>query len=111
MIHTLISSKTRIKLLVKFFLYPASSSLSLENQLMVFKLNDFRNAGMMLSDMEGHREVNKANTKHPLFSGLSSIVRKYAGIDWIVDYVANEIGNLEKVYLTRYFAKGIDNEI
>lgn len=36
---------------------------------------------------------------------------KYVGLDQIVEHVIRRLGNLEKVYLTGHFARGVDSEI
>ncbi len=116
MIQTLISSKTRVKLLLKFFLNSDTKSYlrNLETEFgestnaIRLELNKFEKAGMLLSELEGNRKYFKANTKHPLFKDLNNIVFKYIGLDWIVDYVVRKLGNLEKVYLTGSFANGLD---
>lgn len=118
MIQTLISSKTRIKLLLKFFLNSETRSYlrNLESEFgestnaIRLELNKFEKAGMLVSEMEGNKKLFRANKTHPLFSDIKSIVMKYVGLDWIVDYVADKLGNLEKVYLTGTFANGLDGE-
>lgn len=114
MIETLISSKTRIKLLLKFFLNSNTRSYlrNLESEFgestnaIRLELNKFEKAGMLLSESEGNKKIFKANTGHPLFNDLHNIVKKYVGLDWIVDYVAKELGNLQMVYLGGAFANG-----
>jgi hypothetical protein len=116
MIQTLISSKTRVKLLLRFFLN-SDTKTNLRNLETEFgestnairlELNKFEKAGMLLSELEGNRKYFKANIKHPLFKDINNIVFKYIGLDWIVDYVVKKLGNLEKVFLTGSFANGLD---
>jgi hypothetical protein len=119
MLETLISSKTRIKLLYKFFINSNARSYlrSLEEEFnestnsIRLELNKFENAGFLISASEGNKKVFKANTKHPLFADINRIVLKLAGIDHVVDYILQRIGNLEKVYLVGNLAKGIDGEV
>ncbi|MBL7837660.1 MAG: ArsR family transcriptional regulator [Bacteroidetes bacterium] len=119
MIQTLISSKTRIKLLLKFFLDGETRSYlrHLETEFgestnaIRLELNKFEKAGMLISEHEGNRKYFKANDQHPLFQDVKSIVRKYIGIDWIVEYVAKRLGELKQVYLTGSIANGIDSQI
>ncbi len=118
MIETLISSKTRIKLLLKFFLNSETRSYlrNLEAEFgestnaIRLELNKFEKAGMLLSENEGNKKIFKANTRHPLFSELNNMVRKYVGIDQIVEYVARRLGNLRSVYLTGSFANGTGSD-
>jgi hypothetical protein len=117
MIQTLISSKTRVKLLLKFFLNSNTRSYlrNLESEFgestnaIRLELNKFEKAGMLLSEQEGNKKLFKANVKHPLYKDINNIVFKYIGLDWIVDYVVAKLGNLEKVYLTGSFANGLDS--
>lgn len=74
------------------------------------ELNKFEKAGMLISELEGNRKYYKANDRHPLFKDVQSIVRKYVGIDWIIEYVAKKLGQLEKVYLTGSIANGLDSQ-
>ena len=118
MIQTLISSKTRVKLLIKFFLNSDTKSYlrNLETEFgestnaIRLELNKFEKAGMLLSEQEGNRKYFKANTRHPLFQDINNIVFKYVGLDWIIDHIAGKLGNLRKVYLTGSFANGLDSD-
>lgn len=116
MLDTLISSKTRIKLLLKFFLNSSSRSYlrSLETEFgestnaIRLELNRFEEAGMLQSRKEGNRKYFKANTEHPLFGEVQKIMQKYVGIDQIILRVVEKLGNLERVYIEGSFAKGLD---
>jgi len=119
MISTLISSKTRVKLLLKFFLNSKTSSYlrALENEFgestngIRIELNRFEKADMLSSKMDGNKKMYRANTDHPLFNEIHSIVYKYIGIDKIIESVIEKLGKVEQVYLTGTFAKGIDGPV
>ena len=119
MIDTLISSKTRIKLLLKFFLNSTTTAYlrSLEEEFgestngIRLELNKFEKAGFLDSFLEGNKKLFKVNTKHPLFKDIHSMVMKLVGLDHIVDYVLQRIGDLEKVYLVGELSKGQDSGI
>jgi len=119
MLEALISSKTRIKLLLKFFLNSNSRSYlrSLESEFgestnaIRIELNRFEEAGMLESKKEGNRKYFKADTKHPLFEEIQRIVRKYVGIDEIIDHVLSKIGNLERVFIEGKLARGLEAEV
>ncbi len=119
MIETLISSKTRIKLLLKFFLNSSNTAYlrNLEDEFgestngIRVELNKFEEAKMLKSEQQGKRKIFKVNTGHPLFKELHTIVLKYVGLDQIVEYVVKNLGDLEKVYLTGSFARGLDSNI
>ncbi|HET8810410.1 MAG TPA: ArsR family transcriptional regulator [Flavobacteriaceae bacterium] len=119
MLDTLISSKTRIKLLLKFFLNSSSQSYlrSLETEFgestnaIRLELNRFEDAGMLESEKKGNRKYFKANTKHPLFGEVQKIMQKYVGIDQIIERVVDKLGNLEQVYIEGKLAKGLETEV
>ncbi len=114
MIETLISSKTRVKLLLKFFLNSRTTAYlrSLEEEFgestngIRLELNKFEKAGFIDSYSEGNKKLFKANTKHPLFKDINSIVLKLSGLDHLVDYIIQRIGDLHKVYLVGKLANG-----
>jgi predicted nucleotidyltransferase len=118
MIETLITSKTRVKLLLKFFLNSETKSYlrNLETEFgestnaIRLELNKFEKAGMLHTEYEGNKKLFKANTAHPLFKDINNIVFKYVGLDWIVEHIVSNLGKLEKVYLTGSFARGIDGK-
>ncbi|MCF8381562.1 MAG: hypothetical protein K9H49_18460 [Bacteroidales bacterium] len=75
------------------------------------ELNRFEEAGLLTSSTNGNRKYYQANSTHPLYPDINNIVRKYVGIDIIVENVINKLGELEKVYLCGEFAKGLDSSI
>lgn len=119
MIETLISSKTRIKLLLKFFLNSKTTAYlrSLEGEFgestnaIRVELNKLEEAGMLSSFSKGNKKIFKANTHHPLYKEINSIVFKYVGIDRIIEQVVERMGEVNKVYLVGKFARGLDCQI
>jgi hypothetical protein len=119
MIETLISSKTRIKLLLKFFLNSRATAYlrNLEEEFgestngIRIELNKFEKAGFLNSFVEGNKKVFKVNIQHPLFKDINSIVMKMVGLDHVIDYVIQRIGYLEKVYLVGKLARGQDSNM
>lgn len=119
MLDTLITSKTRIKLLLKFFLN--SNSVSYLRNLEVefgestnairLELNRFENAGLLVSSSNGNKKYYRANAAHPLFPDINNIVMKYMGLDLILSNVVNKIGALDKVILCGDLARGLDSKI
>lgn len=119
MLDTLVTSKTRIKLLIRFFLNPESRSYlrSLATEFgestnaIRLELNKFEETHLLMSDFEGNRKVYQANRKHPLFKTIHDLVRHHLGIEAFVDHVVNKLGNLEEVYLTGPLARGVNTTI
>ena len=119
MIESLITSKTRIKLLLKFFFNSQNKGYlrSLEKEFgessnaIRLELNRFEAAGMLKSEHVGNRKYFQANTHHPLYNDINSILKKFIGIDKIIDRVTSQIGDLDAAYVTGDFAKGHDSQI
>ena len=119
MLDALITSKTRIKLLLKFFLNSKSSAYlrNLETEFgestnaIRLELNRFEQAGMLETFSDGNKKMYRANTKHPMFGDIQNLLRKFVGIDQIIDKVIHRLGNISKVYVTGDFARGCDSMV
>lgn len=119
MIETLISSKTRIKLLLKFFLNSSTTSYlrNLEAEFgdstnsIRLELNRLEEAGMLTSFLQGNKKFFRANTDHPLFGEVHNILLKYIGFDKIIENIIERLGDVEKVYVSGAFARGLDSQI
>ena len=119
MIETLISSKTRIKLLLKFFLNSNTTAYlrSLEGEFgestngIRVELNRMESAGMLISKSVGNKKVFQANTKYPLYKEINSIIMKYVGLDQVIENVVRRLGAVEHVYLAGEFSKGLDSQV
>ena len=59
----------------------------------------------------GIKNIFQQTKAHPLFSDIQNIVRKYVGIDQIVDQIVNDLGAIKKIYLTGEWAKGKESEV
>jgi predicted transcriptional regulator len=119
MLNSIITSKTRVKLLLKFFLNSNTKSYlrNLEQEFgestnaIRVELNRLENADLLNSEFEGNRKYYSANTNHPLFSDINNIVKNVVGIDKILEKIILKIGNLQVAYITGDIAKGIDSQI
>jgi DNA-binding transcriptional ArsR family regulator len=118
LLDSLITSRTRLKLLLRFFLNASTSSYlrNLEDEFgestnaIRVELNRLEEAGLLTSEMISNRKVYKANTNHPLFPDINSIIRKYLGIDKLIEEVLAKLGDVKEVYLTGQLAKGINSD-
>jgi predicted nucleotidyltransferase len=119
MLDTLIQSKTRLKLLLRFFLNPESSAylrgLAQEfdestNAVRV-ELNRFEEAGLIRSHKDGNKKMYQVNTNFPMFNELQTIAFKHFGIDQIIEQVIEKLGDVEAVYLTGDLARGLDTKV
>ena len=119
MIETLISSKTRVKLLLKFFLNSNTVSYlrGLESEFgessnaIRIEVNRLEQAGMLKTEVLGNKKMYTANKEHPLFNEIHSIVMKNIGLDRVIDEVIERLGHVSKVYLIGEFSKGLDSNI
>ena len=117
MLDSLITSKTRIKLLSRLFLNINSEGYlrGLETEFgessnaIRLELNRFEHAGLLTSHAQGNKKVYAANTLHPLFPDINSLLRKHLGIDQLVEQIVERLGEVEEVYLTGAFACGKQN--
>lgn len=119
MLESLITSKTRIKLLLKFFLNINNQGYlrSLEQEFnestngIRQELNRFEQAGLLLAESDGNKKLYRANTLHPLFSDLNSIIRKFVGVEELLEKVIDRLGNVHQVYLEGRIAQGLESDI
>jgi len=117
MLETLITSKTRIKLLLKFFLNPGTRAylrgLATEfgestNAIRV-ELNRLTEAKLLKSVNSGRTVEYRANKDHSLFKDLQSVVKKFVGIDTLAEELAAKLGNVQAAYVIGDYAKGVDS--
>ena len=117
MLSSLITSKTRLRMLIKFFISAANNGYlnGLANEFnestnsIRKELNNLSSAGYLLKSKENNRVIYNANTSHPMFSVLQKIVRHHLGLEDIVETVIERIGNVDNIALTGEYAKGIDS--
>jgi DNA-binding transcriptional ArsR family regulator len=115
----LISSKTRIKLLVRFFFNPAIKSylrelakeFDLSTNAVREELNQLTKTNLLKSNKNGRSVYYAANADHPLFPELKSMVSKVMGLDQVIDGIVNRLGDLERAYLIGDYAEGKDTGI
>ncbi len=119
MLENLITSKTRLRLLVKFFVNIANKGYlnSLANEFgestnsVRKELNNLSSAGYLERELKNNKVIYKANISHPLFKTLQKIVHKHLGIEDLLETVYNQIGDVQKVVLLGDYAKGKDSGI
>lgn len=75
------------------------------------ELNRFEKAGLLIADTDGNKKVYHANTEHPLFPDIHTLLMKHVGLDTIINKVVHKLGKLQSVYLVGELAKGKDSKI
>jgi len=117
MLDSLITSKTRLRLIIKFFLNIANKGYlnSLANEFgestnsVRKELNNLSSAGYLEKKNQNNKVIYKANTSHPLFKIIQKIVHKHLGIEEILDSVLKQIGEVKKIMILGDYAEGIDS--
>ena len=115
----LIASKTRIKLLTRFFFNPMTRSylrglakeFNVSTNAVREELNQLTQTKLLKSEKNGRQVFYMANENHPLFPELKSMVSKVMGIDQVIDGIVNRLGDLEMAYLMDDYAEGKDTGI
>ncbi len=119
MLESIITSKTRLNLLIKFFVNIANRGYlnSLANEFgestnsVRKELNNLTSAGYLVKKELNNKVIYSANEKHPLYFTMQSIVRKHLGIEDIVSRVLDNIGKINKIILLGDYAMGIDSGV
>jgi hypothetical protein len=117
MLDSLITSKTRIRLLIKFFINIANKGYlnSLANEFgestnsVRKELNNLSSAGYLEKSSENNKVIYMANTSHPLFKIIQKIVHKHLGIEEILESIYDRVGDVKKIIILGDYAKGIDS--
>ena len=115
-LNGVIPSRTRVQILVKLFLNPATraylrglaTEFNVSPNAVRTELNNLRHHKVLISERDGRNVYFRANRGYPLFPELSSMVRKITGIDELVKSVVDRLGNLEAAYLVGDYARGVD---
>lgn len=105
--------------MLKFFLNPSNSAhlRGLEHEFgessnaIRIELNRLQDANMLKSELQGNKKLFSVNQQHPLYGDINNIVKKYFGLDVIVESIANRLGELKAVYLTGDIARGKDSDL
>ena len=117
MLDSLITSKTRIKLLLKFFLNPGTRAylrgLATEfgestNAIRV-ELNRLTDAKLLKSINVGRTVEYHANQEHSLYEDIQNVVTKFVGIDTLAEELADKLGDIQSAYVIGDYAKGNDS--
>lgn len=117
MLENLITSKTRLRLLVKFFINVANegylrglaTEMHESTNAIRKELNNLSDSGYLIRQDIDNKVTYKANQKHPFFNLLQQVVHKYIGLDTLVELVLQRMGAVRRVFIIGDYAKGIDS--
>lgn len=115
----LITSKTRIKILMRLFLNPEghaylrelADDLHISPSQVKEELDQLKSSKLLVSKKAGRQVLFSANRDHPIFHELHSMVKKALGMDQILESVIIRLGNLQKAMLINDYAEGKDTGI
>ena len=116
MLDYLITSKTRLKLLIKFFSNPKNQGhlrglaeeFGESTNAIRKELNNLSEAGLLIKEAESNKIDYKANIDHPLFYNLQELINKYLGLDKLLAAVLDRMGEVKEVALVGDYAKGLN---
>ena len=119
MLDSLVTSKTRIKLLLKFFINPETRAYLRElakefgesTNSVRLELNRLTKANLLVSKNRGRTILYNANKEHTFFRDIQKIALKYVGIDCIVENMVKSLGEVKAAYIIGDYAKGKDSGI
>lgn len=117
MLNKLITSKTRLRLLIKFFVNQANrgylnglaSEFNESTNSIRKELNHLSEAGYLEKYKDNNKIGYKANVNHPMFEILRKVVLKHLGLEDIIDHVLNQIGEVNEIHVLGDYAKGLDS--
>ena len=117
MLGELITSKTRLRLLIKFFVSQANrgylnglaTEMGESTNAIRKELNHLHEAGYLQKEKSNNKIQYKANTEHPMFSVLQKVILKHLGLEDAVEIVLERMGDVDQIILIGDYAKGIDS--
>ena len=117
MLDSLITSKTRQKLLVKFFSNPKNmghlrglaEEFGESTNSIRKELNNLCEAGLILKTEDKNRVDYQANPDHAFFTNLQDLIQKYLGLDKLILAVLERMGKVSQIALVGDYARGIDS--
>lgn len=117
MLKSLITSETKIKLLLKFFLNPKTRGYlrQLSNEFdestngIRIELNKLEEAKLLNSKFVGRNKIYEANSNHPLFNEIRNIVLKSTGIDKVISDIIHRVGKIKYAFIRGDYAIGKDS--
>ncbi len=119
MLNKLITSKTRLRLLIKFFISQANkgylnglaSEMGESTNSIRKELNHLHDAGYLKKIKNDNKIEYQVNSDHPLYETLRNVVLKHLGLEDIVETVLEKMGNVNQILLVGDYAEGKDTGI
>lgn len=116
MLESIITSKTRLRLLIKFFVNSQNHShlrgladeFGESTNAIRKELNNLTGAGILVKHSDKNKIEYQANVRHPFYTNIRDIIRKYLGLDMLLEQILERMGEVEQVVLTGDIARGSD---
>jgi hypothetical protein len=117
MLGELITSRTRLRLLIKFFVSQANrgylnglaAEMGESTNSIRKELNHLQSAGYLEKVKVDNKVEYKANIQHPLFEVMRKVVLKHLGLEDIVESVLERMGDVQQIILVGDYARGNDS--
>ena len=118
LLESLITSRTRIRLLLKFFsnsrttgyLRALAEEFGESTNSVRTELKRFQDAGLITSEDNGNKRYYRANRNHTLYPELNGLAHKSLGIDKI-EAMVRRLGDIHCALITGDYARGRDTGI
>lgn len=115
----LITSKMRVRILIRLFLNPnqhayireLAEEMNASPSQVSEELKKLNATGLLHTEKKGRLINYSANQDHPLYPELHSMVRKALGMDRILESILERLGDLEIAILLDDYAQGKDTGI
>jgi len=115
-LSALITSKTRLKLLLKLFSHPEAQGhlrgfaqeFDESTNSVRIELGKLHEAGLIVAQQDGQKVLYRPNIQNPFYRELSGLVSKHMGFDQLIERVLDQVGELIAAYVVGDYAKGLD---
>jgi len=115
-LSALITSKTRLKLLLKLFSHPEAQGhlrgfaqeFDESTNSVRIELGKLHEAGLIVAQQDGQKVLYRPNIQNPFYRELCGLVSKHMGFDQLIERVLDQLGELEAAYVVGDYAKGLD---
>lgn len=119
MLDSLITSRTRLRMLLKFFINSHSTAhlrgmaeeFGESTNAIRHELNNLSKASYLIAEENGRTIQYRANTDHPLYPEIKNLIHKYLGLDKIVDHILAKLGRLYYAFIVGDYARGKDSGV
>jgi len=115
-LSALITSKTRLKLLLKLFSHPEAQGhlrgfaqeFDESTNSVRIELGKLHDAGLIVAHQDGQKVQYRPNIQNPFYRELCGLFSKHMGFDQLIERVLDQVGELRAAYVVGDYAKGLD---